>query len=181
MTHNFQYQYKMWMIGLKRFWLRLSGSRQAGLWKGGMIGRVRYFWRWCGKLLIKGRWLIWQTSSRQVPLQSLPMQTLKELYKTILRVLISSSIFAILLRLWIFSQIDGRKAKKEKSNVYMTSTGNLISLGKFNESSAIKLPEGNLVLQSGKGGHSPEGNLTMGTKVKLPEGQSTLCVVDFVK
>ena len=133
-SHDFQYQYRMWMIGPKRFRLRLSGSRQAGLWKEGMIGgRVRYFWRWCGKLLIKGRWLIWQTSPRQVPLQSLPMQTLKELYKTILRVLISSSIFAIRLCLWIFSKIDWSMAKKEKiQHIYDEHrTPDFPSLGKF--------------------------------------------------
>ena len=52
----------------------------------------------------------------------------------------------------------------------MMSTVNLISQGKFkrlisklDKSSATKLPQGNLVLQSGQGKHSHEGILTAGT------------------
>ena len=74
----------------------------------------------------------------------------------------------------ILSQIDCRKAKKEKIHrIYdeyqKPNFPSEIQAGKLDESSATKLPLGNLVWQSGQGEHSPEGNLTEGTEVKLPE------------
>ena len=59
-------------------------------------------------------------------------------------------------------KLTGGRKRRKKSRIYK---------GKYqlNESSATKLPWGNLVWQSGLGEHSPESNLTEVTKVKLPE------------
>ena len=88
---------------------------------------------------------------------------------------LSSSQYQLLNFLFvrILSQIDWRKAKQ--SNIYKTSTGNLIYLGKFklivNQTSPVQLPQGKLGWQSGRGEHSPEdqgnrGQIARGTVLR---------------
>ena len=70
----------------------------------------------------------------------------------------------------MFSQIDWRKEKTHHKGKYQKPNfPRVIQASKSNESSATKLPWGNLVWQSGLGEHSPESNLTEVTKVKLPK------------
>ena len=54
-----------------------------------------------------------------------------------------------------------------------------IQASKLDESSATKLPWGNLVWQSGQGEHSPEGNLTEGLCARGPEYRSQYPVGSF--
>ena len=71
----------------------------------------------------------------------------------------------------VFSQIE---VGREKSTIYdkyrKPNFPREIQAIKLDECNATKLPFGCFVRQSGQREHSPEGNLTDGTQVKLPEG-----------
>ena len=86
-----------------------------------------------------------------------------------MKVLCWNLILTLLFVEIILSQIDWRKAKKEKIHrIYdeyqEPNFPSEIQAGKLDESSATKLPSGNFVWQAGQGEHSPVGNLTV-----LPE------------